>query len=148
MTSSGVETVPGIPEDELESIFNPFVQSSRTKDGSGGTGLGLAICQRIIQAHGGQIRAMNRQPQGACFRITLPGTTCESSGTSLVLPPSTQEAAPPEALHPETPDAECLPDSCRVCPARLVSGRPCDPDPAATSGMLRPLPDEALHDGP
>ena len=60
---------PGIPEDEREHIFEPFVQSSRTKDGSGGTGLGLTICRRIMQAHGGWIHADNNEHGGA--RITL-----------------------------------------------------------------------------
>ncbi|MBU6261330.1 MAG: PAS domain-containing sensor histidine kinase, partial [Burkholderiales bacterium] len=63
---------PGIPEAELESVFEAFVQSSLTKDGSGGTGLGLAICRKIVDAHGGTIRASNRAPQGALFRIELP----------------------------------------------------------------------------
>lgn len=62
----------GIPEDELEKIFDPFVQSSLTKDGSGGTGLGLAICRRILQAHGGSIYAYNRPEGGAAFHIELP----------------------------------------------------------------------------
>jgi signal transduction histidine kinase len=63
---------PGVPVDELESIFEPFVQSSRTKDGSGGTGLGLAICQQIMQAHGGYIVAGNHSQGGAVFRFGLP----------------------------------------------------------------------------
>ncbi len=48
---------PGIPEDELEQVFEPFQQSSRTRDGAGGTGLGLAISRRIMRAHGGFIAA-------------------------------------------------------------------------------------------
>jgi len=64
---------PGIPEAELELIFESFVQSSRTKDGSGGTGLGLAICRKIVQAHGGWITAANLPGGGASFRIGLPG---------------------------------------------------------------------------
>ena len=44
---------PGIPPDEIERVFEAFVQSSQTKDGSGGTGLGLAICRKILEAHGG-----------------------------------------------------------------------------------------------
>ena len=63
---------PGIPPAELESIFEAFVQSSLTKDGSGGTGLGLAICRKIIDVHGGHITAANRAGGGAEFSIRLP----------------------------------------------------------------------------
>jgi len=63
---------PGVPEAELESIFAPFVQSSRTQDGSGGTGLGLAISRKIMQAHNGFISAANRPQGGAVFRLGLP----------------------------------------------------------------------------
>jgi signal transduction histidine kinase len=63
---------PGIPEGELEAIFEAFVQSSRTKDGSGGTGLGLAISRTIMQAHGGHIAAHNREGGGSVFEIVLP----------------------------------------------------------------------------
>jgi PAS domain S-box-containing protein len=63
---------PGIPPAELESIFEAFVQSSNTKDGSGGTGLGLAICRKIVEIHGGSIEAANRPDGGAVFRIHLP----------------------------------------------------------------------------
>ena len=63
---------PGIPEAELEQIFEAFVQSSKTKDGSGGTGLGLAICRKIIEAMGGRIYARNAQTEGAIFHIVLP----------------------------------------------------------------------------
>lgn len=62
----------GIPQKELENIFEPFVQSSLTKDGSGGTGLGLAICRRIVQAHGGKIHAENIPSGGAIFHIEIP----------------------------------------------------------------------------
>jgi PAS domain S-box-containing protein len=63
---------PGIPGAELETIFEAFVQSSQTKDGSGGTGLGLAICRKIIDAHGGHIHAENLPERGAAFHIVLP----------------------------------------------------------------------------
>lgn len=62
----------GIPEAELESIFDKFVQSSKTKSGAGGTGLGLAICREIVHAHGGRIRARNNPAGGAAFDVLLP----------------------------------------------------------------------------
>ncbi len=63
---------PGVPEDELERIFDAFVQSTRTKDGSGGTGLGLAISRRIMTAHGGTVRASPRDGGGSVFTVELP----------------------------------------------------------------------------
>lgn len=66
---------PGIPESELEKIFEAFVQSSKTKNGSGGTGLGLAICRKIVEAHGGRIHARNMPDQGALFVIAFPART-------------------------------------------------------------------------
>lgn len=68
---SVTDTGPGIPEDELELVFDKFVQSSKTKSGAGGTGLGLAICREILTAHGGRIWAENDPHGGACFRFTL-----------------------------------------------------------------------------
>ncbi|MDY0107143.1 MAG: PAS domain S-box protein [Giesbergeria sp.] len=63
---------PGIPPAELEAVFDAFVQSSQTRDGSGGTGLGLAICRKIITAHGGRIHATNAPGGGSIFHIELP----------------------------------------------------------------------------
>lgn len=63
---------PGIPNEELESVFDKFIQSSKTKTGAGGTGLGLAICREIISDHGGQISAMPAQGCGACLAFLLP----------------------------------------------------------------------------
>lgn len=61
----------GIPEDELERVFDKFVQSSITRTGAGGTGLGLSICKKIMQMHGGDIRA-EAVRSGSRFVITLP----------------------------------------------------------------------------
>jgi signal transduction histidine kinase len=62
----------GIPEGELEAVFDKFVQSSKTKNGAGGTGLGLAICREIIHAHHGRIWAQNNPTRGACVSFLLP----------------------------------------------------------------------------
>lgn len=63
---------PGIPEEELERVFDKFVQSSKTRTGAGGTGLGLAICREIVAAHGGTIQAENSGTGGARFVLVLP----------------------------------------------------------------------------
>lgn len=62
----------GIPEQELSTVFDKFVQSSKTKTGAGGTGLGLAITKEIIERHGGEIRAKNNADGGASFIFKLP----------------------------------------------------------------------------
>ena len=69
----------GIPENELESIFDKFVQSSKTRTGAGGTGLGLAISREIVNQHGGRIWAQS-QPNGeTIFTFELPKTGKDAS---------------------------------------------------------------------
>jgi signal transduction histidine kinase len=102
---------PGIPADELERIFDAFVQSSRTKDGSGGTGLGLAISRRIMAAHGGSVTAAPREGGGSVFRIAVPGMVFGRPGRApapVLSPPAPGEptAAPGTANGPEPLDAE------------------------------------------
>jgi len=63
---------PGIPQDELETVFDKFVQSSKTKTGAGGTGLGLAICHEIVTAHKGRIWAENGPEGGAVLSFEIP----------------------------------------------------------------------------
>ena len=62
----------GIPVDELKTIFEKFVQSSKTKSGAGGTGLGLAICNEIASAHQGKVWAENHPDGGAMFHFEFP----------------------------------------------------------------------------
>lgn len=69
----------GIPDDELDAIFDKFVQSSTTNSGAGGTGLGLAICKEIVELHGGQIRLRNRQPAGICAELLLPRPVAQAA---------------------------------------------------------------------
>ena len=66
---------PGIPDDELEAVFDPFFQSSRTCNGAGGTGLGLTVCRKIMGAHGGSIQAANAPGGGCVISINLPHST-------------------------------------------------------------------------
>jgi two-component system OmpR family sensor kinase len=63
---------PGVPEPDLQRIFEPFyrVAESRDRD-SGGTGLGLAITARIVSLYGGNVQARNT-PDGLRVEIALP----------------------------------------------------------------------------
>jgi signal transduction histidine kinase len=67
------DTGPGIPDDELERVFQPFyrLESSRSRD-TGGIGLGLAIALATIQAHGGDIVLANRPEGGLRVTVSLP----------------------------------------------------------------------------
>jgi signal transduction histidine kinase len=62
---------PGIPNDDLERIFERFYQSDASRADEG-TGLGLAIARWIAQEHGGRISAANNPRGGAAFTVVLP----------------------------------------------------------------------------
>ncbi|WP_295453354.1 ATP-binding protein [uncultured Thiodictyon sp.] len=62
---------PGVPEGELQAIFEPFFRSE-TRAKTAGFGLGLAIARRAIETHGGTIRARNRPGGGLQVEIVLP----------------------------------------------------------------------------
>lgn len=61
------DTGPGIPQDEVDHIFEPFY-STKTK----GTGIGLSLCRMLVQEQNGRITLVNNSPQGAHFRVHLP----------------------------------------------------------------------------
>ena len=62
----------GIPEEELKTVFNKFIQSSNTRTGAGGTGLGLAICKQIVDHHqGARIWAEQNPDGGTIFFLQL-----------------------------------------------------------------------------
>jgi len=63
---------PGVPEDALNRIFDPFfrVEQDRNRS-SGGVGLGLAIARRAVELHGGKLRASNAHP-GLLVEMELP----------------------------------------------------------------------------
>jgi signal transduction histidine kinase len=64
---------PGVPEADLERIFEPFyrVAESRDRD-TGGEGIGLAITAQVMKAHGGAARAANRAGGGLEVSLSLP----------------------------------------------------------------------------
>jgi two-component system phosphate regulon sensor histidine kinase PhoR len=70
---SVVDHGPGVPDDQVERIFERFYQVDPSRSKQGGTGLGLAICKHIVEAHDGRIWAEgNSQSPGGRFMFTLP----------------------------------------------------------------------------
>jgi signal transduction histidine kinase len=70
---------PGIPADQVEKLFSPFVSTKKGR----GTGLGLPVSQKILAEHGGRIQVRSEPGRGACFILELPA----------VAPPTVQETA-------------------------------------------------------
>jgi PAS domain S-box-containing protein len=60
---------PGIPKENLPSIFDPFYTTKRP---GRGTGLGLSICKSVMKEHNGSVEAANAPDGGAVFTVTLP----------------------------------------------------------------------------
>ena len=86
---SVVDSGNGIPPEQLQSIFEPFVTSKRD-----GIGMGLAICRMIVEAHGGRIWAENAQGGGARVAFAL---------SSLPTPPVAERRPERQARPVESP---------------------------------------------
>ena len=69
---------PGVPEDSLQAIFQPFYRISGDGQATGGNGLGLAIASEAIRLHRGTIRAENLWPTGLQIIIRLP-VVCDAA---------------------------------------------------------------------
>ena len=67
---SVADSGPGIPEGDIEHIFDAFYTSKKQ-----GMGLGLAICRTVVESLGGTLRAENRPEGGAELSITIPAAT-------------------------------------------------------------------------
>jgi len=63
----------GFAPGEETQLFERFYRAPRWRESSlPGTGIGLAVCSGLIEAHGGELAAANRDEGGAVFRFTLP----------------------------------------------------------------------------
>ena len=82
---------PGIAEEDLERVFDPFWQGDGS--GAGGSGLGLAIVRGIVSAHGGRVEVQSAPGKGSTFAFTLP---CAS-----VAPWSEQRSGEDQLRHGE-----------------------------------------------
>jgi PAS domain S-box-containing protein len=69
---SVVDTGPGIDEDEMARLFEPFTQTAAGLNLQEGTGLGLALSKQFVQLMGGSMTADSQLGKGSCFSFTLP----------------------------------------------------------------------------
>jgi len=68
-----LDSGPGVPDEALQKIFEPFYRLDDARNrGTGGAGLGLSIADRAIRLHGGQLRASNRKEGGLEVEIRIP----------------------------------------------------------------------------
>jgi PAS domain S-box-containing protein len=85
----------GLPNAESGRIFEAFFTTK-----SHGTGMGLSISRRIIEAHGGRLRACPNPGRGATFQFTLPSATLkQAAATALGYPPAVPEADSARPRH-------------------------------------------------
>jgi signal transduction histidine kinase len=66
---------PGVPPEQVEQLFSPFVSSKRGR----GTGLGLPVSQKILNEHGGRIVVESQPGEGARFTLELPAVRVEAA---------------------------------------------------------------------
>jgi two-component system, OmpR family, sensor histidine kinase CpxA len=90
-----LDSGPGVPEDALEKLFEPFyrIDDARGRQ-TGGVGLGLAITQRAVSLHSGTVRAANRPQGGLMVEIRLPLAFVEHADQVLPSPPSPVSSGP------------------------------------------------------
>ncbi len=67
-----IDTGPGIPHDQQDIIFEPFIQTETGIQHAGGTGLGLPISRKLAEAHGGKVWVESAVGHGASFFVKLP----------------------------------------------------------------------------
>jgi two-component system sensor histidine kinase CpxA len=71
---------PGVPEDALEHLFEPFYRLDPARTAAtGGVGLGLAVVKTCIESCGGRVQAANNTPHGLTVILTLPTATPENA---------------------------------------------------------------------
>jgi two-component system sensor kinase FixL len=79
---SVTDTGPGIPPDQLDRIFEPFVTAKPN-----GMGIGLSISRSIVEAHGGKLWAENGT-RGATFHFTVPLQSAEAARPAAMATPA------------------------------------------------------------
>ena len=97
------DTGVGIPETELEAIFDAFVQAKVVKRSQRGTGLGLAISRQFVRLMGGDIEVHSVVGQGSSFRFAVPLTSTPLASTAATQNYSSQTLSQVVALVANQP---------------------------------------------
>jgi two-component system, OmpR family, sensor histidine kinase KdpD len=75
----------GLPKHNEEKIFEPFYRAPEHRESAmPGVGMGLTVSRGLVEAHGGKLKAYNREGHGAIFRVTLPPVPKELSQSEAI----------------------------------------------------------------
>lgn len=159
------DTGIGIPQSELDHIFERFYQAQNELTGSGvGTGIGLSLVYELIKLLGGDIQVKSVLGKGTTFTVTLPRRAGEmSDGSPLLkedirsnvnfyLPPSRQEEIPVEEIIDEKPDILIIEDNTdvikylHICLGDIYRITSCTDGLAGLEKAIEMVPDLILSD--
>ncbi len=92
------DTGPGIDEQALQRVFEPFERLGREQSGIEGTGIGLAIARGLVRDMGGGLSVESKAGQGCTFTLVLPSARAEDAAQSIeAIEPAVREGDPAAA---------------------------------------------------
>ncbi len=101
------DTGPGIPADELDSIFEPFFQAKTHSSNQEGVGLGLSMSQQFVRLLGGELTVSSVLGQGATFQFEIPVEFVDPF--SIAASPDVQQAIAPESYRLQADSFQVMP---------------------------------------
>ncbi|MCT7972049.1 PAS domain S-box protein [Laspinema olomoucense] len=93
------DTGPGIAPDELDHLFQAFVQTRTGLEAREGTGLGLSISRKFVELMGGSIQVRSQVGEGSTFSFEIPATVAAPSESKPIAPPRRAVALEPNQLQ-------------------------------------------------
>jgi PAS domain S-box-containing protein len=139
------DTGYGIAPEEIDILFEPFVQTEAGRRSQEGTGLGLSICQNFVRTMGGEISATSRLGSGTTFKFHIPINLSDRSTEIFDSPQPEPELIPEQGLlSRQTLQAEISAMPCEWVNALHKAAILADPDAilelvAQAAGMREPL---------